>query len=392
MEGNASAAHVQELLRGAILATDHDERFVLIQEAGRLGVEPERDVPLFMELLDERHHWFARALAAWELLKLGPDGAAAVPLLAALAAEHDTIIDPRWAALWALERMGPAAASAAPMMLDILRDEADPDMRSEAAFALGATGIVEGVVPDLVAALEDSDSLVREEAAGALGRIGPPAAAGSPALTVLGGSDPIRPVRDEARRALRRMNEDEAAARAEAEAADAPSETDELERLLERLRSDDPRTRAESTWPVGKLGQDAAPGRTIVVAQLRHDHDPDARWGASWCAGRIGPAAADQADEVAAAVREDPDPDVRAQAAHALGRIGHASPDVLETLAGALDDGGASLLREEALTALGRLGAPARVAVPAIRARLADPHRLVREKARGALVALLDDF
>ena len=91
-------------------------------------------------------------------------------------------------------------------------------------------------------------------------------------------------------------------------------------------------------------------------------------------------------------MREDPDPDVRAQAAHALGRIGHASPDVLETLVGALDDDGASLLREEALTALARLGAPARVAVPAIRARLADPHRLVREKARGALVALLDDF
>ncbi len=392
MGDERTGERVHELLRGSILATDHAERYALIDEAGRLGVVAQRDVPLLIELLDDGNHWFARALAAWELLKLGPDGAAAVPRLAALAAERETIIDPRWASLWALERMGPAAAAAVPTMLEVLHDEPDPDLRSESAFALGATGIVDGVVPALTEALGDSDSLVREEAAGALGRIGPAAAGSKAALEALGGSDPVRPVREAARRALRRMNADDAAVRAEAVSERTPVEAEELDRLLERLRSDDPRVRAESTWPVGKLGADAAPGRSIVVGQLRHDRDPDARWGAAWCVGRIGPPAADHAGEVVAAMREDPDPDIRAQAAHALGRIGLASAEVVSALSEALDNAGASLLREEALSALARLGAPARSAIPAIRARLSDPHRMVRQKAQGALAVLLGEL
>jgi HEAT repeat protein len=390
---SAMTAEIHDLLRSAILATDPAERYVLTKRVGLIGVEPERDVPLLIELLDANNHWFARSLAVWELLKLGPDAKAAVPHFAALAAEKGTIIDPRWVSLWALERMGPAAAPAVPTMLELLRSEEDPDVRSEAAFALGASGVVEGVVSGLTEALSDADSLVREEAAAALGRIGPQAASSAAVLAEVAASDPVRPVREAAARALRRMNEPELAARAEHEAEEAaPQPPAELDGLLEKLRSDNPRTRAETAWPVGKLGSDAAPGLPVIVNQLRTDHDPDARWGAAWCVGRIGPAAADAVDDVIAAMRADPDPDVRAQAAQALGHIGVGSSKVIDALVAALQDESASMLREEALIALGRLAPASRVALPAIRERLIDPHRMVRTRAQSALAAVIGEI
>jgi HEAT repeat protein len=381
-----------ELLRGAILSTDHERRYALLDEVGRLGVRAERDLPLLIELLDPDHHWFARALAVWEIGKLGPSAGAAVPYLARLAAERETIIDPRWASLWALERLGPASAPAVPTLLDLLRSDHEPDMRSEAAFALGALGVVQGVVHALLDALRDGDSLVREEAAAALGRIGVQAASTADELVRLAMDDEVRPVREAAVRALRRMNEDEHAARAEAASMSAVSPPATLSALLERLASDDARTRAETSWPIGKLGADAAPGLPAIVRQLRGDHDPDARWGAAWCVGRIGPAATPAVPEVVAAVRQDGDPDVRAQAAQALGRIGSAGDGVIEVLLGALADEGASLLREEAAVALGRIGPDASIAVPALRARLADRHPMVRLRAGAALAVIVDEL
>lgn len=386
-----TTARAHDLLRRAILATDHDERYFYTEKVGLLGVEPQRDLPLLIELLDEQYHWFARSLAVWELLKLGPDAAPAVPRLAALAAESGTIIDPRWASLWALERIGPAAAPAVPTMLAILRDEPDPDIRSEAAFALGAAAVVEGVVPALAQALEDPDSLVREEAARALGRIGPQAVQAVTALTRLVG-DPIRPAREAAIEALVRLGESELIETLRATASPAVSPPSQLDELLERLRSEDARLRAETSWPVGKLGADAAPALPAIVRQLRTDEHPDARWGAAWCVGRIGNPAVEAVPDVIAAITEDPDPDVRAQAANALGFIGLGSEQVIDALASALDDAAASMLREEALGALARLGPAARAAVPAIRARLADRHPMVRQRARAALAVVLGEI
>ncbi len=380
---------MHDLLRRAVLATDHAERYALTEQVGLLGIEAERDVPVLIELLDARYHWFARSLAVWELLKLGPDAAAALPHLTTLAAEREAIIDPRWVSIWALERMGAAAAPAAPTLLDLLREEPHPDIRSEAAFALGALGVVGPAVAGLTDALDDPDSLVREEAAAALGRIGPRAVAAAPTLALLGAEDAVQPVREAAIVALERMNETELARRAHAEAARRPAPPVALDDLLDRLASADSRTRAETSWPLGKLGAGAAAALPAVVRQLRDDHDPDARWGAAWCVGRIGSAASGAVEEVVSAVRLDPDPDVRAQAARALGRIGIASDEVVDALTSALEDAGASLLREEALAALAGLGAAARPAVPAIRGRLVDAHRMVRLRAQSALAALL---
>jgi HEAT repeat protein len=379
-----------ELLRAAILAEDHAERYVLTDRLGRVGVQAERDLPLLVELLDPDLPWLARSLAVWEIGKLGPVAGAAAGDLAALALDRESFGDVRWAATWALERLGPGAVHARSSLLALLGSDEEPDLRSQAAAALGALGAGDEVVPDLAAALDDSDSLVREEAARALGRIGPEAEAAAPQLARLAAADEVRPVRAAAAEALRRLN-GSVSAPAVSEPS-SPSVLTSLPGLLERLASPDARTRAETSWPLGKLGADAAPALAAIVRQLRRDDDPDARWGAAWVVGRIGPEAASAVGEVAAAVREDPDPDVRANAARALGLIGVPAADALEALVAALGDEGASLLREEALVALGRIGRPAAPALPAIRRRLADPHPMVRGRAQAALAAVIDEL
>lgn len=376
---------IHALLRGAILADSHERRYDLLDAAGRIGVEADRDLPLFVELLDA-DHWFAVSLAAWEIGKLGPAGGPGVQALVRVI-EREEMIDPRWAALWAFERLGPAARPAVPKIVDVLLGDHEPDMRSGAAWALGRIGAVDGVQSALEAALDDPDSLTREEAATSLGLGGRAHATTAARLAELGG-DPVGAVRRAAAVALYRLRELELAAEVDAAAADAPA-PDTLLELLERAASDDPRTRAEATWPIGKFGSDGGAAAPAMLNQLRTDHDPDARWGAAWCLGRIARSAGDTSPSIADSVREDPDPDVRAQAARALGLIGRADRPVVDALVEALGDRGASLAREEAAIALGRLGADAAEAVSALRDRLEDPHPLVRSRAETALVSIL---
>jgi HEAT repeat protein len=271
-------------------------------------------------------------------------------------------------------------------MLHALQNDAEPDMRSQAAAALGTTASVE-VVPALVTALADDDSLTREEAAAALGRFGPAARDAVDRLANVARTDEVACVRRAALAALRRVGASDVADRAEADAQPS-APPDALEGLLARLDSADPRIRAETSWPLGKYGAEAAPALSAVVRQLRYDDDPDARWGASWVVGRIGPAALPAAADVAASAREDPDPDVRANAARALGCIRASDAVVIETLIDALADEGAALLREEAALALARIGPPARAAVVALRSRLKDRAQLVRVQASVAIARI----
>jgi HEAT repeat protein len=390
-DDSCSPHEAQGLLRAAILAEDHAERYGLLDQLGRVGVQVERDLPLLVELLDPELPWLARSLAVWEIGKLGPPAGAAAGDLAAVALDRESFGDVRWASVWALERLGPGASSAWPQLRSLLASDDEPDLRSQTAAALGALGVGEAVVSGLADVLDDPDSLVREEAARALGRIGQEAAGAVGKLARLAAEDTVSPVRGAATEALRRVNGSTSAPRA-AGLAESPSVRESLPALLERLRSSDPRTRAETTWPLGKLGADAAPALAAIVRQLRSDPDPDARWGAAWVVGRIGAEAVPAVGEVASAVREDPDPDVRANAARAVGWIGASDDRALEALVGALGDEGASLLREEALVALGRIGPQAAPAVPAIRSRLADPHAMVRARAQAALAAVIGEL
>ncbi len=127
-----------------------------------------------------------RGISTFEIGKLGPGAAEAVPLLAdLLAADHN--LDVRWSAAWAFGKMGEGAAAAVPALARAVGVDPDPDVRAQAAWAIGRIAgeridAAELAVEILRRALADPDSLVREEAAGALGHLGPQAVASVPDL------------------------------------------------------------------------------------------------------------------------------------------------------------------------------------------------------------------
>jgi HEAT repeat protein len=102
-------------------------------------------------------------------------------LLLSLAAPEPK--DRRYA-VGALAEIGSAATEAVPAVIAALRDT-DEVVRAGAAAALGKIGPAAAeTVPALIAALGDADKMVRRSAAGTLEHIGPPAAEAVPALLV----------------------------------------------------------------------------------------------------------------------------------------------------------------------------------------------------------------
>jgi HEAT repeat protein len=75
-----------------------------------------------------------------------------------------------------LGRLGAEARSAVPALARALRSP-DTLVRQQAALALGQIGVADDAVTALTAALADQEWTVRRQAALALGRIGPPAKA-----------------------------------------------------------------------------------------------------------------------------------------------------------------------------------------------------------------------
>ena len=152
-----------------------------------------------------------RGISTFEIGKLGPGAAEAVPLLADLLAT-DRNLDVRWSAAWAFGKMGgrgrrrPARARAS------RRVDADPDVRAQAAWAIAQVAgecdrLVDLAVDILVRALRDPDSLVREEAAEGLGHLGRPAARALSRLAVTAGdSHPL--VRSRALAAIAAVSRD----------------------------------------------------------------------------------------------------------------------------------------------------------------------------------------
>jgi HEAT repeat protein len=173
-------------------------------EPARPGADVARRLVELIEGLDsdvER----TRGISTFEIGKLGPVAAAAVPGLAELYAV-DANLDVRWSAAWGFGKMGGAAEPALPVLLRGLALDPDPDVRAQTAWALGR--IVRDLeswkgpaAAALVEALADADSLVREEAAIALGTLG---AAGATALEACR-RDPHPLVRRAAGEALGRL-------------------------------------------------------------------------------------------------------------------------------------------------------------------------------------------
>lgn len=116
----------------------------------------------------------AQALAAMHLGEIGPAAKPAVPALLALArTSSDSYVTTT--ASGALPTIDLSAAREVMAQHRAALDDADPQIRRNAAGTLGALGpLAKPAVPALLKALGDSDDLVRDRATRALGQIGIP--------------------------------------------------------------------------------------------------------------------------------------------------------------------------------------------------------------------------
>jgi HEAT repeat protein/lysophospholipase L1-like esterase len=226
-------------------------------------------------------------------------------------------------------------------------------------------------IPGLIERLAAEDESVVREAAWALGRTGPAAAAAAPPLAAALG-DPREVVR---------------AAAAEALGGIGAGGAETLTGLLQAL--DDPRQAVR--WSAARAIWRLAPARSEVEGPLAAavtGRDLYVRSFAVWYLGELGQVGEEGLRALLAAL-QDPDPGLRGLAVRALGKAGAGWPEAVAGLRPLLasadwDD------RWKAARALGRLGAAAAPAASDLEALLEDDSEKVRDEAARALQRIRD--
>jgi HEAT repeat protein len=99
-------------------------------------------------------------------------GRAPLSLDAAISSTKDPLAATRSYAAYSLAQLGPAGRKGVPELLVLLKEDADEEVRAEAARALGRIGRAEGVVQALRAALRHKNLHIAVNAAEALGLLG----------------------------------------------------------------------------------------------------------------------------------------------------------------------------------------------------------------------------
>jgi HEAT repeat protein len=238
-----------------------------------------------------------RAAAAAALEKQGAAARTAGPPLLARLADPDENV--RLRAADALVSIGPSPEWLAPLQT-LLAHEAG-SVRAAAARVVAAMGpAAADAVDSLVAALEPPDEAVAAEVAQALGRIGPLARPGAPALVVIA-----------ARPGAARLRAIEALGLIRAEAAVTP--------LCGALADSSAEVRWQAARALGRIGA-ASSGCADALLRGLQDASADVRMAAVRALPRIGV----ERGRLAAALeklKDDPDGDVRTEVARALRRL-----------------------------------------------------------------------
>jgi HEAT repeat protein len=241
------------------------------------------------------------------------------------------------------------------------RELRTPDeTRSADAIAVLAAGKGEAVPVCSWVLRSAKQPEARWRAADALRQMGKDAAAArSEIVAALSDSDPL--VRGVAIRAIAEL------------APDAPDAVSALMALFPDVDS----IRAVSRF--GAAGGDAVPQLTEL---LRHE-DPTVRWQAARTLGKIGVPALTAVPELARLTTSDPESLVREHAAEAMGDIGPAAAAGIPALVMALNDPN-SRVRRDAVRALGQMGPAAKNVLAAVEDSKRDSDPNVKEAAMRA--------
>jgi HEAT repeat protein len=349
------------------LAQPHKSlRWSAARALGRLKAQ--EAVPALLSCLGDADAG-VREAAVWAL---GETGGAfdRQSLISALADAQARVAD---AAVVALVQLGD---SPLPLLLPVLQGS-HPQARTRATTLLGRLGEGESQAP-LVGALQDRDATVRQQAALALGHLGPRLI-----VHLTQQLETSEPTLQETLLALEAL----------------PAVL--VQPLIDSLQDQDWRVAAGSVWALAEVGAKVTAPPDILVAEeaietrvtdlfkhlrasmvapllrtLTHAQ-PAVRRQAAGALGTIKAAAAAQ---LLSAALQDVDRDVRWQAAQALGQL--ADPAAVGPLAEALQDR-EPMVREHALWGLGRLRA--QVATAEIGQRLHDINPFVRRAAARVL-------
>lgn len=308
-----------------------------------------------------------REEAAFELGKLGPAGAPAIPALRqALGDESGSV---RNAAVHALGELG--AKEATGDLIARLQDE-DPRVRYAAAIALGQIGgSAATTIPPLVNLLADDHYFVRAEAARTLAKYG---AAAVPALE----------------KALEDRNPEIRHGAAESLGVIGAAARPAMPALIRALGSGDMDLAQAAFTAIGLIGprpEDAAQAIPILRKGLQNQR-PGARYNCAWALGQIGNRQLLGADREAiagevAALLSDKDPIVRWHAAESLQWIGPTAATIPGLTRALVDEN--PRVRRHAADALGAAGPAAKKALPALRKLADDSEPVVAAAAQAAI-------
>ncbi|HKI30664.1 MAG TPA: HEAT repeat domain-containing protein [Gemmataceae bacterium] len=274
-------------------------------------------------------------------------------------------------------------------------------VRTQAALALGRIGPpAAAVAPELIALLKDADETVRCQAAEALGQVGGEGAAAVAALVELL-PDASAPVKAAAARALGALktaaapavpslvpllqDRDESVRTAAAEAIAQVGSLNgaATETLIEGLTSPDNIVRAQTAEALGTIGAGAEEAAPALVKAMKDDNDR-VRAKAVEALGKIGESAAGAAVPGLVRALRDQDNWVSALAAEALGQMGESADGAIPALVRALGHPNPQV-RGNAAEALGKMGAAAAGARPALEKAFRDADGAVRSQATRAL-------
>lgn len=151
-----------------------------IEKLGKCDVA---HVPLLIETAKSSKSDQGKSSAIMLLAEIGPEAAAAIPLLQRLASDPNPLI--RNCVAFALGSMGPAALESRAQLLELLQDKDSPT-RICAATALGKLGPKAwSVAPALAKCLKDKNLELRKAALDALQEFGPDARLAAPQLIEL---------------------------------------------------------------------------------------------------------------------------------------------------------------------------------------------------------------